>query len=767
MRKNHISQILTTVNSPFSGAFLGLCVAGAGSLSAQTIQLSEIGITKPGFVINSNTVNIGFSVSGAGDVNGDGLADLIVGTESGYVAGLVVFGKKDGAEIEASNLGSNGFEIISNNLMYGVSKSVSGCGDVNGDGLADLIIGTSGNRYGDEKIGESYVVFGKANASPVELSNLGNGGFKMIGSGLDDQFGRSVSGAGDVNGDGLADLIVGAYLAEQNGLDSAGESYVIFGTTNPTDVQISNLGTRGFKILGVDPEYQSGYSVSSAGDINGDGLGDLVVSAQIPNRVQGSISESYVIFGKVDTNPVELGNLGPSGLGFTLYGTEELYLGRKVSGAGDVNGDGFSDLIIGASVVSNLPYTLGEGASYVLFGNANPTSTSVDNLGNSGFFILGNNIGYSFGSSVSGAGDINGDGFADLIVGSPYGGLGNAGVSYVLFGKETSSTIEISNLGTRGFDMFGAYFWKNSGWSVSGAGDVIGDGKADMIVGSPGNNPYDIDDEEYSQAHIVFSTSTPAERATYRAFARAGNAPRQAFGIIGDGSNDSTPDSRMFIDFDQGTHSIQSVTLTHSNALIQNLENTANVMWEVGTSRTGWNEAQLTFIYTDDEIADFAEEDSLRLYSAIDLAGPWTIVPGATLNTARNQFTATTSFFGYYAIGHIPNPPTSSVTVVYAELASPSTLLIIEAAAVDEANGSGVDTIELFYRFNGGSATSLGFFSENLFKIDTATLGGEGTYEFYTIAKDVAGNKEAAPSSPDITVEAVNISSVLEWRAYK
>jgi hypothetical protein len=498
-----------------------------------TFNLSDLDGTN-GFVINGiDGYDNSGSVSGAGDINGDGIADLIIGAPGADPNGndsagesYVVFGSSAGfsPSLELSNLdGTNGFVINGIDFFDRSGESVSGAGDVNGDGIADLIIGAFGaDPNGNLNAGESYVVFGSSAgfSSSLELSTLdGTNGFVINGIDSYDRSGESVSGAGDVNGDGIADLIIGAFVANPNGNIRAGESYVVFGSSAgfSSSLELSTLdGTNGFVINGIDTDDRSGYSVSGAGDINGDGIADLIIGAPNadPNGNFGA-GESYVVFGSsAGFSPsLELSNLDGTN-GFVINGIDTNdRSGYSVSGAGDINGDGIADLIIGAPN-ADPNGNFGAGESYVVFGSSAGFSPSLElsNLDGTNGFVI-NGIGGRSGESVSGAGDINGDGIADLIIGArfadPNGNFG-AGESYVVFGSSAgfSPSLELSNLdGTNGFVINGIDFFDYSGESVSGAGDVNGDGIADLIIGAYGANP---NGNSYAgESYVVFGNTAP------------------------------------------------------------------------------------------------------------------------------------------------------------------------------------------------------------------------------------------------------------------
>ena len=419
--------------------------------------------------------------------------------------------------------GTNGVKINGINEGDGSGISVSSAGDVNGDGVDDIIIGASGADANGSASGASYVVFGSANwlSESLELSSLdGTNGFQINGIDENDYSGMSASSAGDFNGDGFDDIIIGAIGADPNG-ESSGESYVVFGSAEwlSGSIELSALdGTNGFQINGIDEYDHSGWSVSSAGDFNDDGFDDIIIGAP---DAESQTGESYLIYGSaewlsgsIDLRPVYNSLDGYSvhwfdgQNGIKISGIDDNdWSGSSVSSAGDFNGDGIDDIIIGASSAD--PNGSNSGESYIVYGFANGSSANFNltqlKYGYSGFKINGINEGDGSGRSVSSAGDFNGDGIDDIIIGASLADPNGfrSGESYIVLGSASwiSASLDLSWIA---FQINGNDENDWSGRSVSSAGDFNGDGFDDIIIGATGADP---NGSKSGASYVVFGSS--------------------------------------------------------------------------------------------------------------------------------------------------------------------------------------------------------------------------------------------------------------------
>ncbi|HYC01103.1 MAG TPA: hypothetical protein VEC57_18355 [Candidatus Limnocylindrales bacterium] len=401
---------------------------------------------------------LGLSCAMTGDADGDGSVDLLIGArgvgseETMLPPGEAFFLRGPFPRAGALDLSSydeaDGFRVEGNAPEDFAGIAVSGAGDFNADGLEDLLIGAPGvDAANAEERGEAYLLFGREglDLDGMDLSEIDEStGLRLLGAARRDAAGGSVSAAGDVNGDGIDDIIIGTSYADPNQTRS-GQSYVVFGSTEPSENGVLSLldlqPPRGFTIDGAEAEQRSGFDVSGAGDVNGDGYDDVIVGAPGLSDFGESMGGAFVVYGGADVGtagPVQLGSLGPQE-GFLIRGVSAMDLaGTSVSSAGDFNNDGFDDVLIGAPAAE--PNGPGSGAAYVVFGSEEGPAEGVIELflldGTDGIALRGPENG-RVGNAVAAAGDVNNDGFADVVIGAAAAspkGRPLAGEVYVVFG---------------------------------------------------------------------------------------------------------------------------------------------------------------------------------------------------------------------------------------------------------------------------------------------------------------------------------------------
>ncbi|MBL8615034.1 MAG: FG-GAP repeat protein [Deltaproteobacteria bacterium] len=397
-------------------------------------------------------------VAGAGDVNGDGYDDVVVGAWGADHGSIV-----DAGAAYIHHGSASGVSATASRTLHGEGAqsyfgiAVGGAGDVNGDGYDDIIVGAPGAANGSIATAGAAYLFHGSSSGVAAAPNL-----TLRGGVTNDYFGFSVDSAGDVDQDGFDDVIIGAVYAENGPKVDAGAAYIYHGTSSGVSSTVSRT------LLGSEAGDLFGYFVAGAGDVNGDGYDDVAISAVHADGVAP------------DTGAVSVHHGSASGVSstaaITLRGASaNERIGEPVAGAGDVNGDGYDDIIYGVPYRNSTTVT-GAGAAVIHHGGASGISASPSRT------LTGSQTDELLGFRADGAGDVNNDGYDDVVIGHVRWDTSahvDAGAVSIYPGSSSGVSTTPSAMIT------GTAARMNVGHAAAGAGDVNGDGFADIIFGAP------------------------------------------------------------------------------------------------------------------------------------------------------------------------------------------------------------------------------------------------------------------------------------------
>jgi hypothetical protein len=434
----------------------------------------------------------GFSVAAAGDVNGDGYDDVIVGAFH-YDAGAADAGAAfvflgSAAGIADATPATANTRIVSGQAGANLGENVAGAGDVNGDGFDDVIVGAPYyDDAGEVDAGAAFVFLGSAagiaDATPATAHT------RIVSGQAGANLGEHVAGAGDVNGDGFDDVIVGAPHYDAAGGTDAGAAFIFHG--GAAGIPNGSPATAQTRFTAGQAGASLGESVAGAGDVNGDGLDDVIVGA--PHYDAGETDEgaAFVLLGSASG----IADATPATAHARFEGNQAgAWMGVSAAGAGDVNGDGYDDVIVGARRYATAGKT-DAGMAFVFYGSA--AGMADGSPATARTRLAGDQAGAWLGHAVAGAGDVNGDGFDDVIVGAMrydtgvsllgrvyrwLKGTSDEGAAFLFFGS--ASGIADAGPGSAGAVFENDQPGANMGYGASGAGDVNGDGYADIIIGA-------------------------------------------------------------------------------------------------------------------------------------------------------------------------------------------------------------------------------------------------------------------------------------------
>ncbi len=435
----------------------------------------------------------GFHVAPAGDVDDDGFQDVIVGAWVDGMAGAsagaayVVYGPVTPGVMDLGDADAKLLGELSGDFA---GEGWAGVGDVDGDGFDEFVIGAPGRfppaQPGVPAPGAAYLFYGTEDRLSGTMS-LARADAKLVGESNVDFAGLAVATDTDLDDDGLSDLVVGAPRDSAGG-SVAGAVYIFYGVEERLSGTIS-LSEADAKLAGA-PGDLAGFRLDRAGDLDGNGLEDLVIGAPAMAGFGGSgTAATYVLYGTTERLS---GTISLSQTAARLVGEQpDDRPGLGVAGAGDLDRDGFDDLVVGADLEDT--GGLNAGAAYVFYGSQDRLTGTVS-VGTADAKLIGEAAGDRAGSDVSIAGDLDDDGFDELVVGAfGHDAAGtDAGAVYV-FSVEDARLSGLLSLSVASTKLLGEAAGDFAGFAVGPAGDVTDDDTDDLMVGARFNDAGGLD----------------------------------------------------------------------------------------------------------------------------------------------------------------------------------------------------------------------------------------------------------------------------------